>query len=396
MISHLLLFFSLSICFSCGDVAQIHISYTGKTNEMLLMWVSDSTDDPSIARYGLSPAHLSSQAQGTVDSYTNDQGYTSGGIHQVLLQDLSPSTTYFYQVGGDDWSSIYNFSSAPEDGTKDIVFGVIGDVGTDANSQETFRGLVAMKSKYGLDVVIHAGDLSYANDYDYGGPIWDKYGDILTPLASSTPYNPSVGNHEKQDNFLAFQYRYATDVLENNTNGGDFYWSFNYGIVHTIMLSSETDYGTDSTQYSWLKDDLAKIDRSVTPWVVAMWHTPWYNSNKAHQKAGEDMRESFEGLFYRYKVDIGIVGHVHAYERTHPVYQYEVTSGATRYITVGNGGTPEGLYFSWEPKPSWSAFRISEWGYSRLHFYNSTHAHWTMRDDSTESIKDDSWFIRGQ
>eukprot|EP01126_Amoeba_proteus_P028317 TRINITY_DN2794_c0_g2_i15.p1 TRINITY_DN2794_c0_g2~~TRINITY_DN2794_c0_g2_i15.p1 ORF type:complete len:271 (+),score=33.54 TRINITY_DN2794_c0_g2_i15:153-965(+) len=263
MISHLLLFFSLSICFSCGDVAQIHISYTGKTNEMLLMWVSDSTDDPSIARYGLSPAHLSSQAQGTVDSYTNDQGYTSGGIHQVLLQDLSPSTTYFYQVGGDDWSSIYNFSSAPEDGTKDIVFGVIGDVGTDANSQETFRGLVAMKSKYGLDVVIHAGDLSYANDYDYGGPIWDKYGDILTPLASSTPYNPSVGNHEKQDNFLAFQYRYATDVLENNTNGGDFYWSFNYGIVHTIMLSSETDYGTDSTQYSWLKDDLAKIDRSV-------------------------------------------------------------------------------------------------------------------------------------
>eukprot|EP01126_Amoeba_proteus_P028312 TRINITY_DN2794_c0_g1_i8.p1 TRINITY_DN2794_c0_g1~~TRINITY_DN2794_c0_g1_i8.p1 ORF type:complete len:321 (-),score=59.06 TRINITY_DN2794_c0_g1_i8:601-1563(-) len=214
------LLFSLSIYFSWGDVGQIHISYTGKTNEMLLMWVSDSTNDPSLARYGLSPAHLSNQAKGTVDSYTNDQGYTSGGIHQVLLQDLSPSTTYFYQVGGNVWSSIYNFTSAPKEGTNDIVFGVIGDVGADANSEETFRGLVKMRSTQGLDVVIHAGDLSYANDYDYGGPIWDKYGGLLTPLASSTPYNPSVGNHEKQDKFLAFKYRYATNVLENHTNGG--------------------------------------------------------------------------------------------------------------------------------------------------------------------------------
>lgn len=63
-------------------------------------------------------------------------------------------------------------------------------------------------------------------------------------------------------------------------------------------------------QYQWLEEDLAKVDRSVTPWVIALTHPPWYNSYKAHYREVECMRQSMEGLLYKYGVDAMFHGHV--------------------------------------------------------------------------------------
>ena len=49
------------------------------------------------------------------------------------------------------------------------------------------------------------------------------------------------------------------------------------------MLNSYTNTSVGSAQYEWLRADLAKVDRSRTPWVVAAFHCPWYNSNDDHQ-----------------------------------------------------------------------------------------------------------------
>ena len=35
------------------------------------------------------------------------------------------------------------------------------------------------------------------------------------------------------------------------------------------------DYMEDSAQYKWLKQELAEIDRTVTPWVTVNFHNPW-------------------------------------------------------------------------------------------------------------------------
>lgn len=53
-----------------------------------------------------------------------------------------------------------------------------------------------------------------------GGPVWDDFGKILEPLASSTPYNPTVGNHESIDSFIAYKLRYATEHLQKHSHGG--------------------------------------------------------------------------------------------------------------------------------------------------------------------------------
>lgn len=63
-------------------------------------------------------------------------------------------------------------------------------------------------------------------------------------------------------------------------------------------------------QYAWLKQDLDKVDRSKTPWLVAAWHPPWYNSYSSHYQEFECMRQEMEALLYQYRVDIVFSGHV--------------------------------------------------------------------------------------
>jgi hypothetical protein len=63
-------------------------------------------------------------------------------------------------------------------------------------------------------------------------------------------------------------------------------------------------------QYKWLEKDLAKVDRSVTPWVIAGWHAPWYSTFKAHYREAECMRVAMEELLYSYAVDVVFTGHV--------------------------------------------------------------------------------------
>jgi hypothetical protein len=81
-----------------------------------------------------------------------------------------------------------------------------------------------------------------------------------------------------------FQYRYPNDY---DLSGSDSYlwFSFDTGSVHVLSLCSYAGFGAGSDQYEWLLQDLANIDRTKTPWVVAMWHTPWYTSNAHHPRS---------------------------------------------------------------------------------------------------------------
>ena len=137
--------------------------------------------------------------------------------------------------------------------------------------------------------------------------------------ASQRPWMVTEGNHEietSSDNFRAYNARWRMPY-ELSGSTSNLYYSFDAagGAVHVIMLGSYTSYAVGSAQYNWLVKDLAKINRQVTPWVVALIHAPWYNTNNAHQNEGEAMRLAMEALLYKARVDVVFAGHVHAYER---------------------------------------------------------------------------------
>ena len=55
------------------------------------------------------------------------------------------------------------------------------------------------------------------------------------------------------------------------------------------------------------------MDRTKTPWLIVLFHSPWYNSNEHHYMEGETMRGQFESWFVNAKVDIVFSSHVHIF-----------------------------------------------------------------------------------
>merc|ERR1712228_118552 len=89
------------------------------------------------------------------------------------------------------------------------------------------------------------------------------------------------------------------------------------------------------------------------------------------------MKASMEQMLYAHKVDIIISGHVHAYERTKPVYRYRTVCDAPIQIVIGDGGNKEGPACPWNKTvPEWSAFREFSFGHGTLALQNTTHAKW--------------------
>ncbi|XP_059632223.1 purple acid phosphatase 23 isoform X3 [Cornus florida] len=389
--------------------------------------------------------------------------YTSGIIHHVRIDGLEPGRKYYYKCGDSSlpaMSEEHVFKTLPLPGHNMYPrrVAVVGDLGLTSNSTTTVDHLIENDPS----MILMVGDLTYANQYlTTGGkgascyscafpdapiretfqPRWDGWGRFMEPLISRVPMMVIEGNHEIEPQasgitFKSYLTRFSVPSDESGSNS-NYYYSFDAGGIHFIMLGAYVDYNSTGAQYAWLKKDLHKIDRSVTPWLVAAWHPPWYNSYSSHYQEFECMRLEMEALLYQYGVDIVFSGHsvmdlflpcfiviaiqrspntknqVHAYERMNRVFNYTLDSCGPVYITVGDGGniekvdvdhaddpgkcpsasdnTPEfggvcHLNFSsgpakgkfcWEKQPEWSAYRESSFGHGILEVVNSTYALWT-------------------
>ncbi|TKA65427.1 Acid phosphatase [Friedmanniomyces simplex] len=161
-----------------------------------------------------------------------------------------------------------------------------------------------------------------------------------------------------QRNFTAYQFRFRMPGEESG-GVGNFWYSFDYGLAHFVSVDGETDYPyspewpfardvtgnetlpaenetfiTDSgpfgtiegdqwkvktayQQYQWLKKDLESVNRTKTPWVIAMSHRPMYSSEVSSYQA--HLRNAFEELMLENGVDVYYSGHIHWYERIWPI-----------------------------------------------------------------------------
>ncbi|XP_077227522.1 purple acid phosphatase 23 isoform X2 [Tasmannia lanceolata] len=365
--------------------------------------------------------------------------YTSGIIHHVRLQGLEPGQRYYYKCGDSSLSAmsqenVFETLPLPGPNTYPHRIAVVGDLGLTGNSTTT----VDHMTENDPSMILMVGDLTYANQYLTTGdkgvscyscafpdapiretyqPRWDGWGRFMEPLTSRVPMMVIEGNHEIEPQvdgitFKSYTTRFSVPSEECGSHSS-FFYSFNAGGVHFIMLGAYVDYNTTGAQYAWLKNDLLKMDRTVTPWLVAAWHPPWYNSYSSHYQEFECMRQEMEALLYQHNVDIVFSGHVHAYERINRVYNYTLDPCGPVYITVGDGGNIEKIdidhaddpgkcpsstdnhpefggvchlnfssgptkgKFCWDKQPDWSAFRESSFGHGILEVINSTYALWT-------------------
>lgn len=162
--------------------------------------------------------------------------------------------------------------------------------------------------------------------------ILEEFWDDLTPLTYNTVYMTAPGNHEAscdggkgtiagqtyntsfcpegQKNFtgksLDSRSTYVPILISSGYinhwrmpdsavvgSQGNFWYSFDYGLAHFVVIDTETDFlnapdmsatlasgpfGKTGQQLAWLQADLQSVDRSITPWVVVGGHRPWYVS----------------------------------------------------------------------------------------------------------------------
>jgi len=186
-----------------------------------------------------------------------------------------------------------------------------------------------------------------------------------------------------------------------NPTNSSFWYSFSYHAIHFISFSTVHPFNTTSDQYIWLEADLKAVNLITTPWIIAFGYSPIYSSNLAYIPL--DGIQDLEKLFAKHKVNLIFSSQVHAYERTYPVNNNITTTVGVNntytnpknpiYIVTGTGGAP--LDNQWSiNQPSWSAFRIAEYGFTSVNIENSTHIN-IQFTSLTGTVLDSFWLING-
>ncbi|GFR53263.1 hypothetical protein Agub_g16045 [Astrephomene gubernaculifera] len=304
--------------------------------------------------------------------------YLSPYIHHVLLTGLTPRTTYRYQLAGRDGrlAGGYSFTTLPlTTNVYPLRIGLIADVGQTVNSSATRDHLAANRPQ----VVLHVGDNSYSDNYNAGNPNltdgkgtnqnrWDSHAQLWQSLFSAVPVLNCAGNHELEMSgisafinsttssfsfpsnypFQSYAARFPAPGTPAASLGAItpalYYSTVIAGAVTLITLNNYIPFQPGSPQHSWALAEFAKVDRAKTPWLFVQFHAPPYHTYFVHYKEMECFMSVWEDVFYNYGVDLVLSGHVHAYERTHPLYKYRPDSCGPVYLTIGDGGNVEGPY----------------------------------------------------
>jgi 3',5'-cyclic AMP phosphodiesterase CpdA len=174
------------------------------------------------------------------------------------------------------------------------------------------------------------------------------------------PYYLAVGNHDvtsapivsSPDRLMGLCNYFAANARlippEGSAHRLKDYPSYGIGYGNTFFLAFDTAIADDTTQYSWVKAELERLDRRRYPNVVVFVHQPPISSGPHGgpriEPASATLRTFYMPLFRQHHVRLVISGHDHLFE--HWVERYRDTSGAHRLdqIVTGGGGAPAYAY----------------------------------------------------
>ncbi|KAI8477256.1 MAG: Metallo-dependent phosphatase-like protein [Monoraphidium minutum] len=461
----------------CQEAEQVHLTYWSPTS-VLVSWATcdaaqgrqPSTtgvtrpDAPPAVTWGPAPAGGGGErgaaaagggarvARGVVTSYVSDYSavgqpsYASPRLNHVLLEGLQPGRDYYYRIRGDGPGATWReFDFTAPKSAFPFTLGVLADPGQTYNTSVTLNAILAQAKP---DIQLLLGDFCYADQWQGPGarispelanrytyqPKWDTWGRLFEPLLSRVPLLHTNGNHEVEQlpagaRGSAYNHRFPVPrrapggpsifapVTASSPYSNLYYSSEVPSVATLVFLTSYAPgqaFGPGEEQYDWLERELGRVDRGRTPWLVVVTHAPWYTSYAGHYKENECMRAAYEPLLVAHGVDVMLFGHIHSYERTKPIVNYEMDACGPVHLNVGDGGNAEGLYkdfidtvspkpaFCADPaagdqfppyqpqaclsyqrgaycfarQPAWSALREPSFGHGALRLLNATHAEW--------------------
>ncbi len=196
----------------------------------------------------------------------DDKGFFIVDSNEYFEEDNVPQNIKNIQIKQSEDGKVNNSSSIKSGMTNNSIiydnnFNIVavGDWDCTSETDDTVDNII----KRDPELVLALGDLSYNGK----AKCWLK---LIEPIANKTKI--VIGNHEVDSSKLLKDYMDYFELEEQ-------YYSFNYGHVHFIVLSTEMDFDDDSEQYQFAVDDLEKYSNDTSiDWIVASFHKQVYSS----------------------------------------------------------------------------------------------------------------------
>lgn len=346
--------------------SHIHVSWAGPSSTTFAVnWFSGRGTLASLVLYGTDEAAVAA-ADGPGAGVTEQVGHFmmfrgeldargSTRVHEAHVCGLTPSTTYYYKVGGPGhWSEVFDVTTAPSPGsTEPFSFGVTGD--SRNNMENSWPISQRRLLEAGIDLQIFSGDAVFLgpNQNDWRLFFEAADGDFeIQDLFARVPFMMANGNHDALAVNYVAQFAFPQDESPGERAQGEEWYSFDYANAHFVMLN---DTVTDSAviggaQATWLRQDLMAVDRERTPWIFVVHHRPFYTCRSTHAPYTE-AQVAWQPVFDEFAVDMVFTGHNHVYERSRPIRGLEggqgvvAPSGSNAVPTYDPSGLPTGTVY---------------------------------------------------
>ncbi|MEX2111806.1 MAG: metallophosphoesterase family protein [Pirellulales bacterium] len=310
---------------------RIVLSWSGDpARSQAVTWRTDSSIGKALAQIAVSeagPGFVKSTKDVPATTALHEGDLGPAHYHSLNFTELQPATKYVYRVGdGVNWSEWFQFQTASEK-AEPFSFIYFGDAQN--NVREHWSRVIreahsdAPKARF----MIHAGDLINSGNRDAEWGEWFGAGAWLNAMV---PNIATPGNHEyprdrtKPDarSQLSHHWRPQFTFPDNGPSGLEetVYW-LDFQGTRIISLNSNEQ---QERQVDWLADALAN---NLNQWTVVTFHHPVYSTAKGRDNP--QIRTLWKPLLDKYRVDLVLQGHDHAYARFNPQVTENVPVGAT-------------------------------------------------------------------
>ncbi len=234
---------------------------------------------------------------------------------------------------------------------KPVRFVAVGDLANGRAPQNAVANQIALADP---DFLLALGDIVYPNGRvrHYMDHFWRTYNDVDAPgpkagapLMATVPFHVTLGNHDVDARPAAFPDAlgayYFFHAPANGPGAGPWlpplspdraeaaafraaagaaypalgFYSFDRGPAHVLVFDNNGYVKADAPALvRWVEDDLA---RSKAKWKFVCLHAPLFHSSPQHYT--DQKSRLLAPAFERGGVDVVFAGHVHNYQRSHPL-----------------------------------------------------------------------------